>query len=214
MFQEMAEALPPGQIRAHDLEALGLPDPGELERDLIAGRSITQAEVVTELANEACPVFPLLRKTLRDDVSLPEVDDQVWVPGSTAGPQWGTFKSVGWVTISERSGSQAKRITDVSLSADLFGLVLIVAHRDQATEASLRVALDRDTTPTQAAALAAYVRGLGANHVTLRELVAMPAPISPNTLVTLHAADVHRLSALLARYRSGREEIDGLLGAL
>ena len=50
--EDLASGLPPGQIKAEELEGLGLPDPGEERRLAIAEAGREQAQLVTKMVRE------------------------------------------------------------------------------------------------------------------------------------------------------------------
>jgi len=211
IFQELAESLPPGQIKAHELLGLGLPDPGPEVWNEVAKRALLQAQRVTEMIQRHDQSFPKLRESLRSDVSLDVLDTSAWLPPAHGGPSWGTIDSVGWIELSEPRGSQAKRITDVELEEDLLGRVLLVAHRDIANESSLRLNLGHDVSDDELSAVRAYLLGLAAIGKHLRDLGGSPVPLNVSTLRDVFNRDVLDLNAVVLDYRQRRGEIDQLL---
>ncbi len=84
MFQELAEAFPPGQLRSRDLKDLGVPDIGEVQRMQVVELVEGQADLVTEMITDLAPLFPELRSGLLADNTLAGVPSGAWIcsPGA------------------------------------------------------------------------------------------------------------------------------------
>jgi hypothetical protein len=211
MFQDVAASLPPGQIKAEELEGLGLPDPGEEKRLGMSTAAIEQAALVTRMVRELGPVFPTLCDDLRSDVALTDVDDRVWVPAINAGPSWGTVASVTWIEQRLAHGSQNRRAMEVAVEREIGGWTVLVTGRTGLSESTLRLYVGLDGTVEEAEALAAYVRGVAIGRQTLRQVLTIAVPIDRRTLATSYGIARDELTRSVDEYRARRSTIDRLL---
>lgn len=208
MFQDFAASMPPGQIRAADLQQLGLPEIGAERRLLVATTTAESAALVTQLAVECGSRFPTLQGHLRADNSL-SATPTAWLP--TTDRTWGTFASVGWASMHDQRGNQAKAIDEVRIEDTLFGRAVIALHRSPAGDSYVALTVDLGANDADVAAVASYVEGLAAQRLRLNQLQNQPAPVAASTLATQHHADVAKLTTLVGDYRARRSAIDGLI---
>ncbi len=211
MFQDMAESLPPGQIREEELLALGLPDAGDERRGEIASEATRLAELVTKMARTSGERFPRFRPTLRSDVALTGAPVEAWQPVQTSGPKWGTFQSVGWIEELSKRGPQAKKIDAVETGHTLLGKTVAALHRSPAGDSEAVFHLGHDVSDDALEALSAYLLGLGESGFKLSQLAARPAPVALSTIVSTYEADRSVLQVDADEYRMRRAKIDLLL---
>jgi len=208
MYQEIAEALPPGQLRKEDLARLGLPDLAHRSADAISG-ALSLAAIVTELVTVHGPRWPLLQEILRANVALPELPLDYWTPAPGPAASWGPVAGLPWVQRLDLHRSKATRLGEVVVDHDLYGLRVTAAVRGQGGPA---VTLHLPEPELAAAnALATAVGGLAAKGGTVQDVVSMRLPISPALMVSLAAEHVRSLRQLAGKYNSNRSDIDDAL---
>ena len=211
LFQDLAAGLPPGQIKAEELQGLGLPDPGEERRLAMGTAARDQAELVTKMVRELGPVFPTLCDDLRGDVALTKVDDGIWVPATMSGPLWGAVGSVTWIEQRLAHGSQSRRVAEVAVEREIGGWTVLVTGRDGLSESTLRLYLGLDGVVEEAEALAAYVRGVAIGKRTIRQVLTMAVPVECRALVTSYGAARDEMHRAVEEYRERHAAIDVLL---
>lgn len=208
IYQDIAETLPPGQLRQRDLENLGLPDLGAFSAQVTAS-ALRLANIVTDLVRTHGPRWPMLADTLRDDVALKEIPDEAWTPAAGPAASWGQISSVSWIGGVELHRAPATRLGDVSISHDLFGLTITVSVRGQ-VERAVVVHLAEEEVDA-AAALAARFLGLGAVGGCVRDLDTIRVPINAETWTSLFREHHDSLTTIVGTYHEERAIIDAAL---
>jgi hypothetical protein len=205
--QDLADSLPPGQIRQSDLRGLGLPYLTEAAED-IAERAIALAAVVSELVTLSSR-WPKLGDALRADIDLALLPLDAWAPAVGLATSWGTLQSVRWVDVGV-SGPQSGRIAAVSVDRDLFGLT-VTARDSRAAQVRLHLPSDDDNG---AEALCAMLLGLQAQRATLRRIPSAAAPTAEPVLIEQLSSDLDHVNRVAEQYRTLRAEIDDLVDTL
>jgi hypothetical protein len=211
IYQEIAESLPPGQLRQEDLERMGLPDLG-VDSNLLVGHALELARIVSELVNVNGPRWPQLQDSLRADVSLSLVPDASWAPEIGPRTSWGALGQLDWVSEVGRHRAGSTRLGEVVIDHDLFGLRVSANVRGEEHNA-VSVAL-RAQDEQIAEALASVLRGIAAKGGSISDAVSTPLPISAQKLVETYSRDKERLTELVTNYRLQRQYIDDLLGRI
>lgn len=211
MFQDLATAIPPGHLRAADLESLGLPDLGPEIRVQLAERAEQQAELVTSMVSELSLRFPRLPEVLRSDISLSQDDaSEAWLPDL---PKQGVvpLNKARWFESAERIGSQAGRVLTASTDRDMFGPTVVARAVDAPDAPRLVITLGASCPDAAARALAAYIRGAGATGSKLNSLLKLPVPVDVLQLAKHHDEDLSSLALSVNAYRTRRDSIDTLI---
>lgn len=207
--QQLAETLPPGVIRSHDLEEIGVPYlPTHVE--LIASAATSLADLVQEFIRIYSHRFPALPDTIREDAALPVVPTNAWQPDIGPLTSWGKLRDVGWTDELVSRGSRTEPIQDVRIQHDLLGLVVHVVGR---VTASVSVHL-ADGDEGTAQALLAYICGLASTGGTLQDVPELLVPVLPQNLVSRYQEDQQQVNEAVERYRSLRAEIDAVVDAV
>lgn len=207
LYQEIAESLPPGQLRQQDLDRIGLPDLRH-EAVTVVHYALDLARIVTELVTVHAPRWPLLADVLREDVSLPDLPSDSWM--ATVGPatSWGLISGLSWLRIGSRRAGTTK-LGAVTVDHDLYGLRVTAAVRGQEQPAiSISVADDEIEV---AQALAARIRGVAALGGVVTDVEQLRLPIAASSLVALYGQQHSSLEALAVQYRDKRSAIDETL---
>ncbi len=208
-FQQLAETLPPGQIRSADLTALGIPLLAAADMAAIAGAATTAADAVRQLVAGLGARFPQLREAMRSGPDFDIAPDGPWVP--VLNPRWVQLQAAPWVKSFEHHGRPTAALGASSVSETLFGLELVGVEDRHGRGARVSVVLQRGVSQGVIAALGAYAAGLAAAGSQLQDLLAAPVPIDVEDIVRVHAADIASLKAVHAVYRDARATIDALL---
>lgn len=212
VFQELAETLPPGQLRSEELQGMAPPDLGPERASALSSLACEQAELICEMVGQIAKSFPLLSEALRADIDL-DVDNSTWSPTAWPSATSGTIRSVSWVVERRALGAQARPIAGVSTQHDIEGwAVKATSEAVSGNSSALVLILGHDGTAEEADALAAYVRGAALPRpLRLNQLVALPVPIDSNVLVEEYESASRTLAGALDDYRRRREVIDGLI---
>lgn len=208
LVQQLAEGLPPGEIRQTDLAALGLPSlPAEIAAQM-GDLTLELADVVQEIVTDYATRWPSLADALRSDISLgaPRLDAWRPMPGGTR--TWGTVESVAWLE-KEFAGAQSQRITSVDHHIDLFGIVVVA----RGASGILRLRLVGDDEDA-ASALYLVVRSVMLAKGQLRDVARAPLPVDPRRLVTQLSGDRQAVTDAIESYRTRRTAIDALVDQL
>ncbi|MDA8331738.1 MAG: N-6 DNA methylase [Candidatus Dormibacteraeota bacterium] len=205
VFQGIAESLPPGQLRQHDLVTLGMPDLGQAVPALVAS-GLQLASLVQRLVRAHGPRWPELLDRLRADVSLRSVPDQVWNPEVGSPYHWGQLSKLDWVDEIEKHRAGSTRLGDVIVGQDLMGLVVVVTASGSSSPAAT-VHLSQHEGRL-ADALARRLRGVVAASGCVRDLDSVHLPAKPSSVVTLFESQRTELTNLIDEYRRHRELID------
>ena len=209
LYQEIAESLPPGQLRQSELAHIGVPLRSEYQVALVEAAD-KLADIVTELIHSHGPRFPILAESLRGNVALTDTTADVWLAEPGAKTMWGTLNQVTWIDHITHYRAAATPLGEVHTSENLLGHQVVITVADSELPAAV-ITLRREADENVAEALAANVRAISNTGGKVRDLSAIPVPIDPQTLVTAYAADKVRLEALVEDYRKLRTVIDDTL---
>jgi hypothetical protein len=209
VVQEMAESLPPGEIRQSDLLDLGLPLVEEAQ-DEIGSVAVELAELVGDFISEAGDRWPGLEEALREDIALGSTPEDSWLPRLGPEARWGQLQNLQWVTDVESGGTMSSRIRTVDVSWDLFGPAVIVQG---GTSGRLRIRIGEDDDKVLEA-LVAYLKGLQIAGRTLRDVPESRAPIDHRILVQMRQDDLVRLHEFRDTYQTLRASIDSSVDEL
>lgn len=211
IYQELAQSLPPGQLRQADLESIGVPFLSEQQAN-IEKNVYKLASIVPVLVNDSARLYPDLPAALRFDVSLDTFARDVWTPGELLdGMDSGTLESVKWATVGVNRLSG--KIGDVIRTHDLVGHVLSVQAKNDSTKTVAEIYLDDVVTDDAAEALAAMIRELGWRSLEARELKTLAVPVSALDLAALKKSSDTALDAKIAVYKQHRDAIDADIAA-
>lgn len=210
-FQEMAETLPPGQVRAAEIKALGIPLPSPSALGRLTSLATAQADRVTRLVGRHALRFPLLRNELRADSALLALDTNAWIAKPGPAWQWGTLSSVAWAQDRQASSLPARPISRVAIDNGLFGNSLTVESATVGPSGRLVFHLPMTATDDDIDSLSAYLKGLAASGVKLNAVLAQPAPVNLSELPAAYQSDLRSLHGDLDAYQRSRAEMEGLL---
>lgn len=209
IYQELAQSLPPGQLRQADLESIGIPllsdQQANIERNVY-----DLAGLVPVLVNDSARFYPHLPSVLRFDVSLDTFARDIWTPGGLLeGMDSGTLESVRWATIGVNRSSG--RIGEVTRTHDLVGHVLSVQEKNDPAKTIAEIYLDDVVTDDAAEALAAMIRELGWRSLQARELKSLAVPAVALDLAGLKKTSDTAVDATIAVYQQHRNAIDAAI---
>lgn len=211
VVQQLASTLPPGYLRRADFQELGVPlGPPDPVR-VVAALAVRLADTVRTLAALA-QLFPGLVPALLDDIALANAPTTQWRPAAGPAATTGTVASVAWISELERRAVSTHRVRTVSIDDQTLHGLVVTAHGPADSDARVSFALPAGEHEA-AEAFAATLFGAPSTANRLRDLAALPVPITPGRLAAGHAADIARLTTLAAEYRTLRAEIDTHLAA-
>ena len=201
--QELAEAIAPGSVSQKDIEELGLPQFSRAVAEAIETRVLSLANIVKALITRHSLVWPDIADSLREDMSLGRDVFDSWIPVASR-RNWGTLASVNWVRI-EGAGTVSGTVEGTELTDDLLGTHLVVNF----SRGRIRVDVDEHQAHDLRVLLQAMVRGLG--RATPPKVLAMPVPISADTLVADWQRNHEEVTMLIGHYQQLRNEIDAIV---
>ncbi|MBT1598489.1 N-6 DNA methylase [Curtobacterium flaccumfaciens] len=209
MYQEVAESLPPGQLRQADLEALGVPWRSTISSD-VSSCVLELADLVQEMVIQFGDRYPELPSLLKNDISLGSFDTAAWVPQWADSPDiMGTVSTVTWADVSV--GRAQRVIGEVVPSNDLLGKVLSVRERGEPGKQIAELHFEQAVDDSTVDAVQAMVRGLAVAGKAAKEIPALPVPISAARPALAKGEDDSDIRQRVARYRELRQEIDSIL---
>lgn len=208
--QQLADSLPPGQLRQNDLTALGLPHIAGADGDEVANLALEQADEVAELVRVHARRWPQLRATLREDVDLAAVPDDAWVPEPGPATTWGTVGSVSWLELDAGTGATSRPLAAVTVEHTLFGLA-VEARDDRGRAIRLRV-VNGDEALADVVALS--LEGHRVTGASLGSVVEAAMPTDPAHLTAQLQVHKEELRVAIGRYRDRRARIDAIVDAL
>ena len=207
VVQELAETLPPGNVRAEDIRELGLPFLPNLV-EAVSETTVKLAGLVDALVRTDAMRFPELPTSLLEDISLAESPDGAWIPEPGPATRWGPLASVRWVESVSQRGAGTERISDVEVSESLLGLQVGITGVRGST-ATVHLA---DEVPAGFEHLVeTYVWGKAALGGTLGDIGTLPVAVEPAEMEGAYSADAEELRARVEEYRTLRGEIDSLM---
>jgi hypothetical protein len=209
LYQEIAESLPPGQLRKSELEHIGVPLRKEHQRELV-GAADELADIVTDIVRNYRLRFPLLAESIRGNVALTDTTEDVWMPEPGPKTMWGTLPQVAWVDDIARYRSAATPLGEVRISENLFSHQVDITVQGSESTAAV-ITLSNQVDETAAEAVAATVRAIAQTGGKVRDLADIAMPIDPQTLVKAYAANRATLKTLVGNYRQHRRLIDDIL---
>ncbi|MEX0833025.1 MAG: N-6 DNA methylase [Actinomycetota bacterium] len=209
VIQEMAESLPPGELRQEDFASLGIRLFDEVVSE-VSEDTLALADIVHELVQRLSTSWPALPLELREDPTLGAVQGNAWVPSVGPSSSWGPVARVSWVSAVESSGPQARKIADASFEHDLFGASIVV---EGVREGHMRIRLSVDDEGL-ARSMVAYVRGLAAEGRSVRDVATVLVPVEFEVLARAFHEALGTLENRTQEYREHRQRVDSLIGAL
>ncbi len=211
MVQQLADTMPPGHIRSSELTAIGLPNLDDDARQAIETSVYELADLMkaTLSTGRLGDAYPELRTLLRDSVQLHDTPAG-WCPRPGPDSTWGSMKSIKWMEVSSREGSQAKPVTSATFEETIFGPALRLLHDGATASGNLSLSIAGDHVPDidEQQTLLAWARGLTTRGVHLRHVTDLPMPISLRLLHAQHTADKGDLDTFIDTYRSHRRDIE------
>lgn len=206
VIQELAETLPPGEIRVTDLMGLHLPLLDEA-RDEISSRSLSLADLVCQAKVVHAPKFPLLLQGLLEDVSLSDVTLDAWRCAPGARLEWGELRNLTWCEELTVRGAQSVPATGAEPFEELWGHgVRLTSSRN--SEMLVRIG---HVSQEELAAFLAYMRGLVNSNARLQDIPRSLAPTSLTHLVAQYRQDSLALAEWVRRYQEHRAAIDEIV---
>jgi hypothetical protein len=206
IYQELAQSLPPGQLRQADLETIGLPLLSDQQAS-IEKNVYKLGDIVLVLVNDSARSYPHLPNVLRFDVSLDSFLPEVWTPGKQLeGLDSGTLDSVKWATVSVNRVSS--KIGDVVRTHDLVGHVLSVRAKNDPTKTIAEIYLEDIVSDDAAEALTAMIRELGWRSLEARELKSLAVPLTAIDLAGMKKTADAAVEATISVYKQLRDAID------
>jgi hypothetical protein len=209
LYQAIVDSLPPGNLRAEDILAIGVPDLSGATHQAVAENAFELAEIVHVLVAEDGQRFPLLPGRLCNDVSLSEVSLDAWTPEPGPSTRWGQLDEVPWVR-EVHVIHNSKKIGEVSIEETLLGRIVRIAAGGSA-QTAVEVEIDRDAPRGTRTALAAMVRGVQQRGTSCAAVARMLVPTDANELVESYEQQTRQLVERAERYRAARDEIDRAL---
>lgn len=209
VFQAIVDTLPPGNLRAEQLVAIGAPLlPSDVKS--LCARAMDLAELVRDLVTYHAVRFPLLRETLRNDVTLRDLPTDVW--SMTPGPptSWGRLADVAWVREVAPLRSLRRSLGHARMSDSLFGRAVEMAVRGDDIVA-VRVELDPSVPIEVHESVLAMLRGAAASGTIGAEVGDLLVPVDPLALVAEYDGNVDELTQRVDEYRRSRIAIDAVL---
>lgn len=209
LYQEIAQSLPPGQLRQQDLERIGLPD---LRHDAVnvVHYALELAQTVTDLVRVHSSRWPLLVDALREDVSLLDLPDDHWAVPVGPVTSWGPISGLGWLSLIGVSRASTTKLGNVTVDHDLYGLRVTAAVRGQDDQRAVDISVAGDELEV-AQALAARIRGIAVVGGSVANVQQLRLPITAASFVALYNQHRSSLRALAALYRAKRSAIDDVL---
>jgi hypothetical protein len=209
LLQEIAESLPPGQLRQADLERIGAPLLSD-HVDALADTCNRQASLVTEIIGSSAPKFPLLADTFRSNPALTDTTSEIWLPAPWPQAHLGTLASVTWTTELTLHRAGGTLLGAVHEGTSLLGQQIDIMMRGServAASVFLEPHVSHDTT----AALAAAIRGLAETGGRVRDLATFRVPIDPAQLQKRWVDDTTEVTQRFETYHRNRQLIDDVL---
>lgn len=207
--QELAETLPPGVVRSKDLEEIGVPYVEEEEHRVVEA-TINLANLTWDMVRNQSHRFPTLPECLQTDIALAEIDYDIWVPAEGPPTEWGALEDLRWVDRIDTSGSISRKIKQVRVDHDLFGLGVKAEHEAGGISTVYLATPSEDLAET----VARYLRGAGAQGRKIREVKRLQAPIDSDSLVNAYQDDRTRLETSVEEYHELRSRIDEVVDAV
>jgi type I restriction-modification system DNA methylase subunit len=208
VYQEVAATLPPGQLRAEDLERLGLPHLAD-EVGQITAQSMDLASIVTKLIRTHMGSFPELGRSLRGDVSLKSPPVDVWNRSYDASLAKGPLPGLGWVDSITKHGALNQTVGRVATRVDVFGPAVDL-HAGQGDKVILTILVGH-AYEAVLPSFASVIRGRLATGGKPSDVLAMQLPVDPDELDRDWVSDVTALTADVAKYHAGRQTIEDML---
>ncbi len=209
LYQEIADSLPPGQLRKAELQRIGVPLLDEHVTTLVDAAD-TLAGLVTDIVRKQTQRFPLLAESLRGNVALTDPTEHAWLPARGPRNLWGTLKQVRWVDELAQHRAAATPLGEVHVLESLLGHQVKVTVRGSDRPAAV-ITLTGDADGHTAEALAANLRAVAYTGGKVRDLAAIPLPTDPAGLVDAYTADRAALDNSVSRYHAQRALIDDTL---
>jgi N-6 DNA Methylase len=211
LYQDIAESLPPGQLRKADLESLGVPLRPDFEKGIVEASEALSA-IVVDLVRRHTLRFPLLAESLRSNVTLTDLTEGTWSPAVGPKTKWGSLDNVKWVDgiAVHRAGTSA--LGEVNVAENLLGQQVEVTIKGTGRLAAT-ITLTADVGDDVALALGAYVRSLAAAGGKVKDLRDLQVPVKHQDLSLAYTADTSSLMVTVEGYRAQRSTIDETLSA-
>jgi N-6 DNA Methylase len=210
LLQTIVDSLPPGNLRAADIENIGAPALTGAARADLVDAAMELAEVVSSLVKTWGARFPLLPDRLRSDVTLADPCVEVWTPAVGPSTTWGHLSQVAWTKQVTAFRSQGRPIGEVAARRSLFGNTVEVTAAG-GSQAAVRVELEDDVGEPASNAIVALLRGAAELRLQCREVSTMAVPTDVEALIAAFARDRQECLACVERYRSIRSRVDDLL---
>lgn len=209
VVQDLADTLPPGELRQRDFMSLGLPYIPEAATE-ISSSALEAADAVADLIHSHGKLWPLLGEALRQDADLGSLPLEAWRPEPGPARRWGPLAKLKWIGDVEHRGGQSQRLVAVDEALSLFGPQLTLIGKGGAST-TISVAED---DPTVLATLRALLGGSVSAGGSLTEALNTWAPIEAMELVKHRTSSITALEAVADRYRAARASIEGVVGSL
>ena len=206
--QEVADTVPPGQLRKGDLIQLGIPRLDSEAVRVITMIALQLADLVVEIVSAHGMRFVELPESLRHDLTLASIPDAVWAGREELPSVSGRLADVPWVR--EVGGSRVRQqIQSVSREDTLLG-----SHIRLEAKSGHNAFVDlSDPTDELLDVLEARLRGLGAAGGRLSDVPDVIVPLDQSRLIDAYADDRQILHAAVDGYRTRREEVDAIIAA-
>lgn len=209
LYQEIAESLPPGQLRKADLERIGIPLRPQLV-DAISEISVRLATSVTGIVRIHSERFPSVGEALRQNCALVDPMEDRWLPLVGPNTHWGKLERLAWVESIKSTRAGSTGLGTVFVTETLLGNEIQISERGSVRPAAT-VTLSPDTSLAVAEALAASIRAYSDGGGKVRGLPEIMAPLRADSLAELFRDDRESLLRVVDAYRADRKEIDSLL---
>lgn len=183
--QELADTLPPGEVRVEDLRELNLPMVSEVSGD-ISSSALDLAAKVHDLVTRLAPAFPGARDALLDDLDLAVLPEGAWLPNTPPGLATGNYGSVTWVQEMTQGHGQAVPIVDVRTAEELWGH-MVIAQGPGRSHFTIHLG---HASEDLAAAVQSHLFGLKMEGTRLSDLPNCLVPIRSDELVVMRQRDV------------------------
>ena len=209
LYQEIADSLPPGQLRKAELERIGVPLRPDYV-DILVDAAETLADLVTDLVRIHAQRFPLLAESLRGNVALTDTTTYAWSPAPGPKTQWRTLGQVTWLDELAKHRSAVAALGGVRVEENLLGHQVEVSVRGSERPAAV-ITLGTDCDEHIAEALAANLRAVAETGGKVRDLSDIPLPTDADALVKAYTENTKNLNTAVDEYRTQRALIDDTL---